>query len=753
MVRTRGQGAPPEGFTEYKVPKRTRKPRSSPIVSLPKTHRNHLRRQNREFSTRPLPPTSPGLVQTPSHCIEWTLFLKYKDAATQTDPMLTDLPEPMNGKRRRESQEPESSSKRPRNAVTPQPEKRQPTAFFSTQRKKSYLLQKPALHESPLYAKAFDSRFNIDLNARKRDARPAHVPEPAPTPPNASPRSSQEADPTPPPQTPEKPTEQGLFGSVKKFFGGFIGGSASKAQAEKSPSSPQTPPASQERTRPVPAVEDKGATSQALVRTDDTLPPSPLQNKRPQPALWEQSFKRRRYANSLPSANSIQVESGTAEEVEDAEFVRKEAGSNKRVLAAVDGHIPGPSTGGFGIDDNYLDVENEIAGVDKDAEGPSTPTKAIIVPSTPLRSALRQMGTLGRSSKSVRINPNTSIKHVYGQYGPAGQYHGSTFSDGTPLSTTDSSLSSIPKHDVTSILSPTTIENTRNNVTPKFRLDSNVFDPNDSSWRPSLANPSPGRFRVPDADEFDDFDEDELTELEKDQQKSGQDQDHVPSQPPSTPRMSHAELPQPASPSSAVSAFTNNDDGNIFNDSQETRLNKARLDAQKYKPVRSSRLSHGEPARSRSSSPPLSEGDFTESNLQIGTPGDFRPAYHNADTSDMTLTPGKPATREDLDDTTVGEDGKTDYQREHEFDEWAINLFEQVRPQSYEEAGTTDSYIGGLIQKHWTQRDTDDSIAFWTREFDEGIKAANEASTQGKKLHWITDPTEIAEHMAAAAAY
>lgn len=749
MVRTRGQGAPPEGFTEYMAPKRTRNPRSSSIVSLPRNHQNHLRRQVRQFSTRPLPPTSPDLPQTPSHYLDKALFLKYQHAATQTDPMLTGLPEPINGKRRRDSQEPESSSKRPRNALTPQPEKRQPTAFFSTQRKKSYLLQKPTVRESPLYAKAFESRF-IDVNARKKEKYPAQPPPPVPTPPSSPPPTSQDADRGSPPQTPEKSTEPGLFGSVKKFFGGFIGGSASKTQVEKSPSSPKTTPASEERTRPLPAPEDKGTAAQTQAHTDD-LPPSPLQNKRPQPALWEQSFKRRRYANSLPSASSIQANAGPTEEVEDAEFVRKEAGSNKRVLAAVDGKIPGPSTGGFGIDDNYLDVENEIDGIDTGDAGPSTPTKSVIVPSTPLRSALRQMGTLGRSAKSVRINPNTSIKHVYGQYGPAGQYHGSTFSDGTPLSITDSSLSSIPKHDVTSILSPTTIENTRNNFTPKFRLDSNVFDPNDSSWRPSLANPSPGRFRVPDADEFDDFDEDELSELEKEPQNQGQGREHVPSQPPSTPRMSHAELPpQPASPSTTVSAFTNNDDGNIFNDSQETRLNKARLDAQKYKPVRSSRLSHGEPARSRSSSPPLSEGDFTQSNLEIGTPGDFRPAYRDADTSEMIVTPRKPAGREDLDDTTVGEDGKTDYGREHEFDEWAINLFEPVRPQTYEEAGTTDGYIGGLIQKHWTQRDTDEAIAFWRREFDEGIKAANEASAHGKQLRWITDPTEIAEHMAAA---
>lgn len=712
MVHTRGQGARPEGFSEYVPQKRERKP-------VTRDFNIRYERPPRVFFPPPPPRnvdkgTGPG---PPS----------YQDACTQTDIDLTNFPETPTGKRRRETEEePESSSKRARNAITPQPPRGKPF-FSSSWRTRSALSVPPkisildsptgfihnfhsveAVHESPFYAQIL--KPTIDDKDDKTQSK-----------------DSQEV----PPQTPKQQNttaQPGIFGSVKKIFGLFKGSSPTKSTAEaeqetkKSPPAPAPPPQQLPSASANPELDFLANTTRY---SPETAPPRHVHQ-----AAHDQFFKRRRYGETK-SGQAFLAAKAREEEVEFAAM----PGSNKRKLASVDGKIPGPKAGGFGIDDSYLDIDNDVEEVDSNLE-PTTPTKANLQPQTPLRSALRQNATIGRSGKSVMFNPNTAVKHVYGSYGPAGQYHGSVFSDiSTP------SDSTVSMNNPQSILSPTTLNNTRKNETPRFELDNNVFDPNDKSWRPSLANPTPGHFRLPEADEYDDFDDSELSLLEK-EQKQRQNQTHVPPQP-STPRMSHAELPQP-SPLSAISSFTGHTDSILVNDTQEIRLNKARSDAQKYKPVRSSRLSHGEPARSRSSSPPLTDGDFTESNLEMGTPGptDFRPMPYEP-SSIMEDTPAKPLGREDLDKITVGEDGMTDYQREHQHDEWAKEIFDNVPVQTYEEAGVASSYIADLVRKNWTQKDTDDSIAFWNKEFDEGIKADRGARAQGKQLLWVTDPADM----------
>ena len=694
MVHTRGQGARLEGFTEYTPPKRERKraPRRAAPAPVP----------------APVAPAAPAA---------------YKEAATQTEIILTNFPEPSTGKRRRGTDEIvlENASKRLRNETTPEPKK----FLFNSTRNRSLLTSAPAKYtsqrESPFYDRLIkptskEAPVQTSVQPLQQQAR-AEIP-----------------------QTPSRPPPQGsIFGSVRKFLS-FLTGTPAAGNHEQQESG-STNPESNTESATDQEVGSPGTPTPAVQSDEPESPvrdPEILDSK----IYTREYFKRRRTANTIGGREQLESTRDNAEEGSVEFNPIQTPGSSKRKLASVEGKVPGPQRGGFGIDDSYLDTENEVDGIEESqlaGEQPSTPGTKIQLPQTPLRSALRQNGSnfgiIGRSAKSVRINPTTSVKHVYGQYGYAGEYHGSMFAD-----TTTNSDSSISTQDLEHMHSPTTMQNTKNNQTPKFRLDHSIIDPNDQSWRPSLANPTPGHFRVPDMDEYDD---DDTSTVESEPEPH---QEQVPPQP-STPRMSHAELPQP-SPPNTISSFTGHTES-ILNDATEIRLNKARSDAQKYKPARSSRLSLTEKARSRSSSPPSSEADFSTS-LEVGTPGPTisqttqRLHTEIKPTEEIPEIPAKPLGREELDNTIIGEDGMTDYQREHQYDEWAENL-PWPQPQTYEEAGISSNYIADLVRKNWTERDTRESLEFWDKEFDEGLKAAREAAAQGKQLVWITDPLEMNE--------
>jgi len=208
-----------------------------------------------------------------------------------------------------------------------------------------------------------------------------------------------------------------------------------------------------------------------------------------------------------------------------------------------------------------------------------------------------------------------------------------------------------------------------------------------------------------------------------------------------------------------MSSFTGPTDG-VLDDTTESRLNKARSEAQKYKPARSSRLSRSEQPRSRSSSPPGFYSEFHESQVEVSSSPAVRttpleedtPSQEDSTLTELDETPSPPATpppvrpvgREELDTTIVGEDGLTDYQREHQYDDWAQSL-DWPEPQTYEDAGVASSYITNLVRKNWTARDTRESVEFWSREFDEGLEAARDAESQGREFLWITDPDEMSE--------
>ncbi|KIW65790.1 hypothetical protein PV04_08015 [Phialophora macrospora] len=632
---------------------------------------------------------------------------------------------PTSAKRRREVEEDadHSTSKRQRKAATPEPHK----FLFSKTRNRSLLTSAPpklsSRNESAYYNRAIEPES----------------PEPSPTAVTERPNSQERARPQQ--QQPETPTrtqsQGGLFGSVRKIFGWVRGGSSQGAAENQ-----EQPEQSNIGDRDPDAVEaegddvaDQGSPSPTPRRiTYEPESPTPESDTVDDRIFTREHFKRRRTANTIGGRERI---TSMEQEVFHPAQI---PGSNKRKLASVDGHIPGPKQGGFGIDDSYLDVENDVEGIGESSveNQPSTPANKA-PPQTPLRSAMRQtpnrLNTVGRSAKSVRINSvPTSAKAVYGQYGPAGDYRGSTFADmsGQPTN----SPSDLP-WDVTAMHSPGTLRNTYNNTS--YRYDPTVTDPTNDTWRPSPANPRPGNFVLPDFEDDED-DGDETSDVTLDQV-----QGKVPSQPPSTPRMSHAELPQP-SPSDQ-SGFTGLTDNFAVNDAQEIRLNKARSDAQKYKPAKSSRLSLSEQARSRSSSPPGSDSEYRQSQMEVNTSKPERGGTTTSpqDTPMQTASPVQKLGREDLDNTIVGEDGMTEYEREHQYDAWAADIFKDIPAQTYIEAGIVSSYVDKLVQKTWTERDTRESIEFWNREFEEGLKAAREAREQGRGLTWVTDPDAILE--------
>ncbi|KIW97628.1 uncharacterized protein Z519_01212 [Cladophialophora bantiana CBS 173.52] len=730
MVHTRGQGARPEGFSEYQPPKREQKvaPRApmAPLIGSHSSSSSSLFLAV-DLSALTGAATIRASAQTRTLC---------RDASTQTDAELTCKChlEPASAKRRREPDDgaAQAASKRHK-AITPE----QPKFLFSKTRNRSLLTSAPSKlssrHESPFFHRTLE-----------------------PTSPESSPANTEErpiSQERPRPQQPGTPApaaaQSGIMGSVRKLFGYFTGSSTqgpaeNVGQHQQPPSPPQQSSLiDQDQTqdgdttaRESQEFSEQGSPTPApritINEPDSPTRGSPLLDSR---ILTREYLKRRRTANTIGGREQLAAMADSTES-RAADFNPAETpGTNKRKLTSVEGQIPGPKRGGFGIDDSYLDVENEVEGIGESSltkTQPATPATKLL-PQTPLRSAMRQtgtdFGTVGRSVKSVRINPIDSVKAVYGQYGRSGDYRGSTFAD--LESQSPDSSSSLP-FDVQHIHLRTTIQNTRNT----FRLDPNIIDPNDDTWRPSLANPRPGHFRVPDSDEFEEEEEEDTLTLHQ-----AAAQEEVPPQP-STPRMSHAELPPTTQ--FELSGFTGHTDSIMVNETQEFRLNKARSDAQKYKPAKSSRLFMSEKARSRSSSPPGSETELTESQIETSAiGGQFQETPVQAS---RRLTVSRLMGREELDNTVIGRDGMTDYQREHQFDAWVENLLNggnAPSPQTYVEAGIASSYVESLLQKTWTERDTRESIEFWDREFEEGLRAARQATAQGRQLLWVTDPEEI----------
>jgi len=543
---------------------------------------------------------------------------------------------------------------------------------------------------------------------------------------------------------PATPTNS-IVGGIKKFWGYLTGTPAANEGQHLEPAtgtrptsvSPQSDVSPERDGRDsMPTPLEEPVHDGLFFRRSQSLfgSPSPPQREPPLGGRFFELFAEEQ-ARRLQGTSTWKTRQGASKDtqVESYDFFAplETADTRKRKLASINGEMPPSKRGNHGVGESYVNAENEADStgesrpIEEESMLPTTPLakKQTLAAQTPLRSAMRHTGsningTVGRSGKSVRINPKASVKCFWGDYGPAGHYRGGIFAEpnqfSEPNRSSESSRFSESRgfstdseesisFEAKSWMSPTTMENTR--VNGRFKLDRSVFDPQDEAWRPSLANPRPGHFRVPDLDEED---EDE-TILE---------QHNIPSSPPQTPRMSHAELPP--SPSTGATSLSFHADS-IVGESTELKLSKARSEAQKYKPEKSSRLSLVEPAPSRSSSPPSSTADHAE------------------ETPATTLRPTVPF--EELDNTMVGEDGMTNYQREHQYDDWARNVLGGwPEPQTYEDAGTATPFIADLVRKTWTPRDDEESDQFWDKIYPEVETAQNEAKARGLRLEFITSP-------------
>lgn len=394
----------------------------------------------------------------------------------------------------------------------------------------------------------------------------------------------------------------------------------------------------------------------------------------------------------------------------------------------------------------YTEDENED---DEEQDGLETPVrkkqKTDAVPQTP-KSALRAPGSTAKSGLSARFNQNpiASVRkmspifgsHKSGYYPFSADNLFNTSEDIRNHEAQNASSPAMTESTVSPGVSPGTAANTLANsrpVHPGTQLAQYVDellgdfgpiqwqDTNDSDWRPSVANPSPKKFGLPDSsmDVFDEFvDEHEFFVREKIWGP-----DMSPTQPPA-PKPSHAELPR-AGPASSLNY-------NSDSETEAANLEKARSGANKHKPKAPSRLAQSTSLVSRSPSPDAdmpaldSAADTSDSSAAL-TPS---PTIHAQPTWTWTdetneyicSNPAYPDfaynqfdelipsfclrnSYGNYDDKIVGPDNFTEAGRQHYYmnevynEQWAEENFKWDKPQTYEESGASSAYIMALINK------------------------------------------------------
>ena len=169
---------------------------------------------------------------------------------------------------------------------------------------------------------------------------------------------------------------------------------------------------------------------------------------------------------------------------------------------------------------------------------------------------------------------------------------------------------------------------------------------------------------------------------------------------PNAPKISHAALP-----------------------GSDDRLNKARQEAQQYKPKQASRLSQVEPARSESSSPPPISAPITTTTLTATSTAEMVQSEQEQPLTAEEVDAARAAIREDA-------------EKMREAEEWAANL-DWPEPVSYVDAGLCSEYIDNLIRSRWTEEDDQRTHEFWDKEFDEVNAMCNAAKAEGKTLKLI----------------
>lgn len=394
----------------------------------------------------------------------------------------------------------------------------------------------------------------------------------------------------------------------------------------------------------------------------------------------------------------------------------------------------------------YTEHEDEDDDEQDDFETPvRKKQKTDPLPQTP-KSALRAPGSTAKSGRSARFNQNpiASVRKMSPIYGSSKSGH-YPYSPDNLFNTSDDIRNhqaqngqspAATESTASPGISPGTAANTLANsrpVHPGTQLAQYVNellgdfgpiqwqDDSDPDWRPSVANPSPKKFGLPDGDMdvLDDFvDEREFFVREKIWGS-----DVSPTQPPA-PKPSHAELPK----TGATSAVNYNSDS----ETEIANLEKARSGANKHKPKAPSRLAQSTSLVSRSPSPDselpgLDSAADTSDSSAVQTPSPTihaRPTWTwtNETNEYICSNPSYPDfaynqfdelvpsfclrnSQGDYDDTIVGPDDFTEAGRQDHYmnevynEQWAAENFKWDKPQTYEESGASSTYVMGLIDR------------------------------------------------------
>ena len=457
--------------------------------------------------------------------------------------------------------------------------------------------------------------------------------------------------------------------------------------------------------------------------------------------------------------------------------LRKSAGSKRSFTEALPEEAAQAQQSSRSFQPHMEDDEDDDYP-DSAQDAPSTPVnkKQKLLEKSALqtpRSALKAPGSIGRSGRSARFNDNpvASVKRMSPISGsaPAGSPSANnlfqTFTSSQDTSPSTSNLTPSPnthkntlantgkqnRDDVLFKQHPgDLLTRAMNDATPSelrgTRLPYVWKDPQDPNWKPSLFNPRPGTFRFLADLERDDDDDDDAEQL-------GMTLPDLPS----TPKMSHAELPKFSSdgavPIDSTSAF------------EAANLERRRADATKTKPRKGSRLAEVTSAISRSPSPPDLDSDAAEASDEsaktpspvIGPDADIwtwdattneyissMPKYpdfaYNAQ-NELIPSFAIKTSSGDWDNTVKGPDGMTELARQNFYkskydDAWAAEFFKFDSPQTYEESGVGSKFIHDLIRAS-DARFPDivkKSDARFVLEWDAHQQAIEEAMREGKEL-------------------
>ncbi|RMZ84500.1 hypothetical protein DV737_g1088, partial [Chaetothyriales sp. CBS 132003] len=431
----------------------------------------------------------------------------------------------------------------------------------------------------------------------------------------------------------------------------------------------------------------------------------------------------------------------------------------------------------FDAEERELDAREEEFATTEPVEGSkkrklANNTQPLL--KTPLKSALRRGQSGGATGKKLRINETpTRIKKLYGHYGPAGEYTGSTFADASrnsfssveeqslrTRSTDDSSVPSDAQAVRHKVLSPGTKIHSHLNSMPASAAEKS---------REELANPfrsvkkgapfvQPNSFRVPDLDESSD-EEDGADDYGGGAQALGNNPDTSPASAPATPRMSHAELPE--TQASVDAGGPARDEHARSKECEEAALKKLREAAQKYKPKTSSRLSTvEEKTRSQSSSPPAPAAPglahaiiISEEAAEQAQSGDgphpapytwTQPAPkrgHSAEAADYEPWA--------FDHIHVGTDGMTDKQRraarDVAADAWVAENVKWPDAPTYVDAGLCSNYIDSLMKTEVCEEGKERTDKIMDQQLEEILKWAREEKAKGNQcaLTWNNGREEL----------